>query len=77
MNVDSFAITLGTIYGQNTLLLLYFAEIERLKISESRSFYVTINGERRSEIINLVANYSAVERIIPLAASDETADFTI
>jgi len=33
MNVDSFAITLGTIYGQNTLLLLYFAEIERLKIS--------------------------------------------
>jgi len=33
-----------------------------------------MHGDRRSDIINLVANYSAVERIIPLAASDETVD---
>eukprot|EP00253_Pinus_taeda_P010018 PITA_10018 len=75
-DVDSFAISLGTIYGQNALLMLYFAEIERLKVSESRSFYVTIHGNRRSNIINLVPYYSAVEITIPVSASDETADLT-
>eukprot|EP00253_Pinus_taeda_P016644 PITA_16644 len=75
-DVDSFAISLGTFYGQNTLLMLYFAELERLKVSESRSFYVTIHGNRRSNIINLVPYYSAVEITVPVPASDETADLT-
>eukprot|EP00253_Pinus_taeda_P024054 PITA_24054 len=75
-DVDSFAISLGTFYGQNTLLMLYFAELERLKVSESRSFYVTIHGNRRSNIINLMPYYSAVEITIPVPASDETADLT-
>ena len=73
-DVDSFAISAGTIYEQNALLMLYFAEIERLKVFESRSFYVTIHGNTRSPIINLVPYYSAVEITIPVSASDETAD---
>lgn len=31
-------------------------------MSESRSFYIKINNERRSENINLIRNYFAVER---------------
>jgi hypothetical protein len=54
----------GTKSWQRTkqLLTLYFAEIEMLNMSESRSFYITINKERRSENINLIRNYSALER---------------
>lgn len=42
-----------------SLLLLYLAEIEKLTIS--RSFYVSREGENPSEIITLVRNYSASE----------------
>lgn len=49
------------VQGTKSLLLLYFAEIETLNVSESRSFYITINGEKRSEIITMVRNYSAIE----------------
>jgi len=48
--------------GSRSLLLLYFAEIEKFNMSRSRSFYVEINGERLSEIITLVPNYSTLER---------------
>jgi len=48
--------------GSKKLWVLYFAEIEILNMSESRSFYITINNERRSENMNLIRNYSAVER---------------
>jgi hypothetical protein len=47
--------------GSRSLLLLYFAEIEKLNMSKSRSFYVEINGEKVSEIITLVPNYSTLE----------------
>jgi len=49
------------VQGTKSLLLLYFAEIERLNVSESRSFYITINGKKRSETITMVRNYSAIE----------------
>lgn len=48
-------------YGTRSLLLLYFAEINKVNTSESRSFYVEINGERRTEIITLAPNYSTLE----------------
>lgn len=49
------------VQGTKSLLLLYFAEIEILNVSESRSFYITINGKKRSETITMVRNYSALE----------------
>lgn len=47
--------------GSKSLLLLYFSEIQTLNVSESRSFYVSINGETRSGIITLVRNLSTLE----------------
>jgi hypothetical protein len=43
-----------------------------LDMSESRSFYVTVNGEKGSDIITLPRNYSAVELTI---LSNQTDDF--
>eukprot|EP00253_Pinus_taeda_P008326 PITA_08326 len=48
-------------YGTRSLLLLYFAEIKKVNTSESRSFYVEINGKTRTEIITLAPNYSTLE----------------
>jgi len=48
--------------GTKSLLLLYFAEIEALNMSESRSFFVAVNGEEQSETITVVRNYTAIER---------------
>jgi hypothetical protein len=42
------------------LLVLYFAEIETLNMSESRSFHVMVDGVQGSPII-LMRNYSALE----------------
>lgn len=61
MNIDDFRFTLPTAPWAKSLLLLYIAELETLNTSESTSFYVTINGEYRSETIWLVRNYSALE----------------
>jgi len=61
MNVDSFETRIRS-FGAKTLLVLYFAEIDpQLNRSESRSFYIKINGERRSGIVTTVPNYSALE----------------
>jgi hypothetical protein len=49
-----------------------FCRDQILDMSESRSFYVTINGEKRSETITLPRNYSAVELTI---LSNQTDDF--
>jgi enolase len=73
MNIDDFPIKVPTASWAKSVLLIYLAEIERLNTSESRSFYVTINGEDRSETINLVRNYSALELTF---VSDETSEFT-
>jgi hypothetical protein len=61
--------------GTKSLLLLYFAEIERLNISESRSFYITINGAKRSETITMVRNYSALE--LPFVSNTTDIQFNL
>eukprot|EP00253_Pinus_taeda_P031186 PITA_31186 len=68
MNIDDFSFKVPTAPWAKSLLLLYLAELETLNTSESTSFYVTINGEYRSEngeyrpeAILLVRNYSALE----------------
>jgi len=60
-NDDSLPVSLTSSDGCKPLLLFYFAEIETLNMSESRSFYVAINGETQTETITLVRNYSAIE----------------
>jgi len=73
MNLDSYGFTMTSYNGiWKTLLVLYFAEIDMLNMSESRSFYVVINGERRSDIITMVPNYSAQELTF---LSDKTDTF--
>eukprot|EP00253_Pinus_taeda_P024024 PITA_24024 len=47
--------------GHRVLLLLYFAEIEKLNMSQLRSFYVTINDDFRSDAITIPRNYSTLE----------------
>jgi hypothetical protein len=39
------SLDVGLSQGSESLPLLYFAEIEMLNISTSRSFYVSINGD--------------------------------
>eukprot|EP00253_Pinus_taeda_P005299 PITA_05299 len=51
----------GSTDGHRILLLLYVAEIEQLNMSEHRSFYVTINDEKRSEAITSLSDYSTRE----------------
>ena len=68
----NYGFDLGSSLNWKTLLLLYFAEIENLNKSETRSFYVKINGERRTDIISLVPNYSALQLTI---LSDKTNTF--
>lgn len=72
MNIDDFRFTLPTASWAKSLLLLYLAELETLNTSESTYFYVTINGEYRSETIWLVSNYSALELTF---ISNETNEF--
>jgi hypothetical protein len=50
----------GLSQGSESLLLLYFAEIEMLNISTSRSFYVSINGESMDQIVTPI-KYSTEE----------------
>ena len=69
INSDSLSVRLVWSIGHKPLLLFYFAEIQTLNMSESRSLYVTINGETGSEIITLVRNYSAIElTLLPIQA---------
>ena len=58
---DRFHFSWASYTGQ-TLVVLYFAEIETPNPpeSESRSFDVKINGIKRSSNITLVRNYSAI-----------------
>jgi len=49
-----------------SLLLLYFAEMQPLNMTETRSFDVLINGEELSEPITMVQNYFAVELAVRL-----------
>eukprot|EP00253_Pinus_taeda_P035970 PITA_35970 len=58
--------------GKRSLLILYFAEVQMLDMSESRSFYITINGAKMLDTITLPRNYSALEVTIP---SNQTDDF--
>eukprot|EP00253_Pinus_taeda_P011125 PITA_11125 len=70
-NSNRFSIKPGrSSQGNKSLLMLYFADIISLNMSESRSFYVTVNGKRRSEIITIVPNYSAVELTISINETD-------
>ena len=39
---------------------------------ESRSFYITVNDERRSEIITIMPNYSRIELPISINQTDST-----
>jgi hypothetical protein len=71
---DSVSFGLESDQGRKALLLLYFAELETLNLSESRSFYFAINGETVSETITLVRNYSAVELTF---VSNESDYFTL
>lgn len=69
-------------YADRTLVLLYFAEIERLNMSQSRSFSVSVNGGIQRETITLRRNYSAQEftidsntapnQVLDLLSSDST-----
>lgn len=69
-NQDSLEITIRPTYGfWKSLLVLYFAEIQMLNTTESRSFYVEVNGQRPSDIITIVPYYSAMELAI---LSDKT-----
>lgn len=52
--------------GTNSLLLLYFADIQPPKMGETRSFSLERNGEPFGKPITLVQNSSAVELQIPL-----------
>eukprot|EP00253_Pinus_taeda_P020305 PITA_20305 len=47
--------------GHRVLLLLYFAEIEKLNMSQLRSFYVIINDDFRSDALTIPRNYSTLE----------------
>jgi hypothetical protein len=50
--------------GVDTLVVWYFAEIETLNTSESRSFYLVLDGVGGgdpNQLITLVRNYSALE----------------
>jgi hypothetical protein len=58
---DIIGLLINTSQGIKSLLRLYFAEIQTLNMSESRSFFVKINDARPSETITLLRNYSAVE----------------
>eukprot|EP00253_Pinus_taeda_P025369 PITA_25369 len=67
-NEDNINLVDATIYdakqisgADRTLLLLYFAEIERLNMSQSRSFSVSVDGVTQPEAIYLSQNYSAQE----------------
>eukprot|EP00253_Pinus_taeda_P028796 PITA_28796 len=67
-NEDNINLVDATIYdakpisgADRTLLLLYFAEIERLNMSQSRSFSVSVDGVLQRETITLSRNYSAQE----------------
>eukprot|EP00253_Pinus_taeda_P021568 PITA_21568 len=57
--------------GHKLLLLLYFAEIEKLNMSERRSFYIDINGEQRSKTITSLSNYSTRELIFITNQTDD------
>lgn len=56
--------------AKKSLLFLYFAEIQNM--SESRSFYVIINGLKPFDTITLAPTYSALE--LPFL-SNQTDDF--
>nr|ABR16606.1 unknown [Picea sitchensis] len=51
---------LDSTFDSAILLVLYFAEIETLNMSESRSFHVQLDGVQHSTI-TLMRNYSALE----------------
>eukprot|EP00253_Pinus_taeda_P032856 PITA_32856 len=51
----------SSVYADRILVLLYFAEIERLNMSQSRSFSVSVDGVLQRETITLSRNYSAQE----------------
>lgn len=57
---DSLQLYLQSLNRTKSLLLLYFAEIQQLNMTETRSFKVQINGQI-SQPITIVQNYSAVE----------------
>jgi hypothetical protein len=56
----------GPLKKTESLLLLYFAEMQPLNMTETRSFHVLINGEELSQPITMVQNYSAVELALRL-----------
>jgi hypothetical protein len=71
MNVKDYEFPLSTDPLRRSLLLLYFAEIETL--NSSRSFYVTINGERRPGTITTIRNYSTLDLAL---ISNDTPHFS-
>ena len=68
---DSLSVPMNLGGVPKILLILYFAELEKLNMSESRSFYIQINGKKRSDTITLVRNYSAIELPLPLSADSQ------
>jgi hypothetical protein len=58
---DTYPFTLDTTFeSMKMVLVLYFAEIETLNMSESRSFHVMVDGVQHSTI-TLMRNYSPLE----------------
>lgn len=47
--------------GRKSVVYLYLAEIENLTMSQLRSFSVLINGVKKSDVITMVENYSALQ----------------
>ena len=47
LNGSAFPFRFGAPAGSKSLLLMYLAEIEKLKMFKRRSFYVMINGEEK------------------------------
>ena len=60
-NSTPFPFQFTPLEGTKSLMLLYFAKIKNLSMCESRTFYVTINGERKTEDITLMRNYTSLE----------------
>ena len=54
LNGSAFPFRFGAPAGSKSLLLMYLAEIEKLKMFKRRSFYVMINGEEKKSLKSLL-----------------------
>eukprot|EP00253_Pinus_taeda_P030649 PITA_30649 len=61
LNSSAFPINVGKPAGRKSVVYLYLADIGNSDMSQLRSFSVLINGVKRSNVITMVENYSALE----------------